>query len=199
MFRLRITGNIGFEFWMDVPGYEGLYQASTYGRGVNLKTGKYFYAKPCPYVVWSMYKNGIKEHHNAQLWLARTFLPVPDNLRHLIGKYYPSGKPMLEVNHKNEDKSDNRIENLEWCTKSYNDKYGTRMNRIYKHYYKRGKPINQYTKEGVFVKSWKSAAEIEKATNYCNGNISKCCLGKNKTAYGFIWKFKENCEIEREA
>ena len=53
------------------------------------------------------------------------------------------------------------------------------------------KPVNQYTQDGEFVNTWPSVAEVERELGFARSNISTCCLGKYKQAYGFIWKYKE--------
>lgn len=109
----------------------------------------------------------------AHRFIASCFLPNPQNL------------PC--VNHKNEIKDDNRVENLEWCDHKYNDNYGTRNKRVAE---SKSKKVLQYTKDGVLVKEWVSAKEIGRVFGYHTGYIAACCKGKYKTAYDFIWKYK---------
>ena len=54
------------------------------------------------------------------------------------------------------------------------------------------KPVSQFDLNGKFIRDWKSARDIQRELNISQGNISKCCLGQYKQAYGFIWKYKEN-------
>lgn len=54
------------------------------------------------------------------------------------------------------------------------------------------KSVNQYAKDGTFIKEWPSMMEIERVLGFRNQNISRCCKGKRKTAYKFIWKYKED-------
>lgn len=100
----------------------------------------------------------------------------------------------LEVNHIDGNKQNNRIDNLEWCSKSYNQKHsyiiGLKENKKnYDNY--RSKNICQYNLDGVFIKKWANKRDIERTLGYSNANIAKCCKGQYKTSYGYIWKYKE--------
>lgn len=119
----------------------------------------------------------------AHRFIASCFLPNPQNLP--------------EINHKNEIKSDNRVENLEWCTRSYNNNYGSHNkkvgetnSKVQRNDPKKSKKVLQYTKDGVFVKEWASSHEIERVLGFANQYISACCRGKVKSAYNHIWKHK---------
>lgn len=92
----------------------------------------------------------------------------------------------LQVNHINEDKSDNRFENLNLMTRKENMNYGTRNERARK---ARSKPVAQYDMEGNLIQVWPSASEVERVLGYFQGGISMCCNGKGKTYKGFIWKY----------
>ena len=110
------------EEWRDIEGYEGLYQVSNLGRVKSLNfnhTKKERVLKGNPdkdgYLRVTLFKNGRKTYRIHQL-VALVFIPNPNN--------YPV------INHKNENPSDNRVENLEWCTIAYNNCYGNRLKRV---------------------------------------------------------------------
>lgn len=104
--------------------------------------------------------------------VAQAFIPNPNNL------------PC--VNHKNEVKTDNKVENLEWCTHKYNCNYGTRNEKIKD---KLGKPVYQINKDGLIIKYYKSISEAARSVDRNITCIYDCCIGKQKTSAGFYWKF----------
>lgn len=166
------------EIWCPVKNYEGLYEVSDKGRVKSIGYGDYRILRPLKtkngYLrVW-ICKNGEKEKCYIHRLVAQTFIHNPNNLP--------------EVNHKDEDKTNNSVQNLEWCDQKYNINYGTRTQRQSE---KLSKPILQYTKSGKLVREWKSLHDVERNLGYNHCSISKCCKGKLKSAYNFIWKFKD--------
>ena len=93
------------------------------------------------------------------------------------------------MNHKDEDKTNNTVDNLEWCTHEYNVNYGTRNKKVAE---KLSKPVLQYTLDGEFVKEYISLMECYRKNGFNCSNISKCCrkLEHYKSAYGYIWRYK---------
>lgn len=191
------------EIWKPIKDYEGLYEVSNYGnvrsvdrvvicsdgrkclwKGRILKPAKcgngYFFCVLC--------KNGKTENALIHRLVAEAFIPNPDNL------------PF--INHKDEIKTNNRVflkkdgsvdldkSNLEWCTRSYNVNYGTAIQR---RLIKLSKPVLQLdTNTGHVVSEYPSTAEAARQLNIHQGNISNCCIGKQKTAYGYKWRYRED-------
>ena len=165
------------EIWCPVKNYESLYEVSDQGRVKSIGYGKERILKPFRnkggYLLVGLCKNGEQKKCKVHRLVAQTFIPNPDNLP--------------EVNHKDEDKENNSVQNLEWCTDKYNTNYGTRTQRQAE---KLSKPVLQYTKSGEFVKDWKSNQDIEQKLGNNHGNISIYCNGKRKSSNGFVWKYK---------
>ena len=181
--------DILIEKWHDIRGYEGLYQISNLGRVKSvertvpsgLKNSGYRTVRErikrqrvaengyCYVLLW---KNGKSKLHLIHRLVAEAFVPNPDNLP--------------QVNHKDENKLKNIYTNLEWCTAKYNINYGTGTK---KRSYQRSKKLYQLSKDGEVIKIWSSTHEVHKQTGYSQGNISSCCIGNRKTAYGYIWKY----------
>jgi hypothetical protein len=165
------------EIWKDIPNYEGLYQASNLG---NIKSLNYNHTKKEKilktrldtrgYEIIELRNKGKRGFHRVHRLVAQAFIPNPDN--------YP------QINHKDENKLNNCVDNLEWCDNDYNAHYGTHYNRIKEKLYK---PVCQYNLNGVFIKSFNSLSEAQKAIG--TTHISDVCRGKRKTAGGYIWRY----------
>jgi hypothetical protein len=179
------------EIWKDVIGFEDAFQVSNLGRikrkafnfnifnGVNsfrkahivkpqLRVGGYYH-------VSLSYKGKVYTKLVHRL-VAMAFIPNPNN--------YP------QVNHKDEDKANNCVENLEWCTAKYNSNYGTRVER-----HKRlvGKTVRQIDSEiGICIKTYFSMGEASEKTGIDRGSINNCCLGNRKSAGGYKWEYGDN-------
>lgn len=129
------------------------------------------------YYAVKLSKDGIIKQFRVHRLVAQAFIPNPDNLP--------------QVNHINENKFDNRVENLEWCTNEYNLLYGSHYTNVSKTMTngKTSKKVNQLTLDGELARVWPSVNEITRQTGMSHQNISACCCGKRKSAYGFIWEY----------
>ena len=108
------------EDWKDIPGYEGLYVVSNNGRVMNVRSGRVLrgIVNNLGYIMVGLSKSGKVKMISVHRLVAEAFIKNPDNLR--------------EVNHKDEDKSNNNVDNLEWCDRKYNVNYGSRMDKVRK-------------------------------------------------------------------
>lgn len=162
------------EIWKDIKGYENLYQVSNLGRVKSKR--KILKAINGEYLKVGLSKNGKQNTLYIHRLVAKTFISNFEN------------KP--QVNHKDENKHNNCVENLEWVTFKENMNYGTKQDResLLKTRYN----VLQYDLNGNFIRKWNNLREITKNTKYKKSNIQYCCKGKQKTAYGYIWKY---CQI----
>lgn len=188
------------EIWKDIPEYEGLYQVSNWGRVKSLK-GKEKILKLQPnsngYLRIGLSKNGNVIYFFVHRLVASVFLKNDNN--------HPC------VNHKDENPSNNHVDNLEFCTHEYNMNYGTIIERKRKSmkgkfdgnnnpFYgqkhteeskkKMSTPIIQYSKENVFIKEFESITQASIELNILKTSICNCLKGKSKHCNGFIWRYK---------
>ena len=111
--------------------------------------------------------------------LSRNKVEIGKNIHRLVAEaFIPNPKNLPEVNHIDENPSNNCVENLEWCTHKYNINYGIR-----------GKKAIQYDLQGNKIKEWNSAKEASDFLNIKPTAICSCRSGKRKTAGGFKWTY----------
>lgn len=107
--------------------------------------------------------------------------------------FMPHTHDLVFINHKNENKSDNRVENLEWCSAQYNSNYGTCQQRRAESVreLRRGRivDVDQYDINGTFIKSYHTKGELDDS-GFCVKTILRCCRRQQETANGYVWRFK---------
>ena len=170
------------EIWKDIAGYEGLYQVSNLGRVRSVKHGKI-----------RLLKLGTDGHGYFQIKFSRGGKMKEFPVHRLVAEAFipnPSNFPV--VNHKDENPANNTVNNLEWCTVKYNTNYGSCQGRRSAKILNGplAKAVLQYDKSGNLVSEWPSVLEVQRQTGFVQSSISRCCLGKHKSAYGYIWKYK---------
>lgn len=161
--------------WKPIPEYENLYEINSKGeiRSLCKRYSKTpIILKQCigskGYKNVTLCKNQKQTTFNVHRLVATVFIPNPNNL------------PC--VNHKDENKLNNDVSNLEWCSYYHNNVYGSRLTK-------------SATKRSVPVmcveinKTYSSASAVQRETGICQSHISQCCNGKRKTAGGYHWKF----------
>ena len=186
------------EIWKDIPEYEGLYQVSNLGRVKSLKR----LDKRNRIVKEKILKHGIDTNGYHLVKLYKYDKPRTLKVHRLICQVFiQNPNNYTEVNHKDEDKSNNCVDNLEWCTRKYNVNYGNRTNKAKNHpncKHRLGvlgkdnpnsKIVIQYTKDGEFIKSWNCTHEVERKLGVRSSSVSACARGNIKSAGGFIWKY----------
>lgn len=170
------------EIWKDIEGFEGLYQVSNMGRVRSLdrtdKNGQFRKGRVLAdkhnnrgYHLVSLCRDGDTKYRLIHRLVAIAFLDNPNNLP--------------EVNHKDENKANNSVSNLEWCTRPYNMTYGTRIKRVAK---ANEHPIYVVTNSGhhYFFDSTKKAVELLRLDG---SNVSECLHDKRKHHHGFTFEW----------
>ncbi len=164
------------EVWKDIEGYEGFYQVSNLGRVKSLRTMKYSHIQKCAihvnrekilkpypdtkkYLIVDLKRNGKRDTRKVHRLVASAFIANEN--------HYP------QVNHKDENKQNNNVENLEWCTAQYNTTYGTAKSRMAE---KMRKKVVQVSASGAIVNQWDSMQEAAKDLKVKAGTITLWCL-----------------------
>lgn len=158
------------EEWRDIKDYENLYAVSDKGRVMNLKSGRILKAgvnSHC-YEWVALCKDGKVKQCTIHRLVAEAFLENPNNLP--------------QVNHVDEDPTNNDVRNLAWVTASQNNRHSA---------HKRSCKISQYSIDGEYIREWESFKEIERELGFNKGFINMCCKGKQKTAYGYRWEYAD--------
>lgn len=176
------------EEWRDIQGFEGKYQVSNLGRVRNIKfLGHPRSAKQERILSPKLKRDGYLSVHLSEgkadfhpavhRLVAQAFIENPDNLP--------------QVNHKDENKTNNRVDNLEWCTNLYNTRYGTGQIRAHEHKKKPILKLDMQTKEILKEYAGATDAAIEMFGIPEKKNaITACARGKLRSAFGFSWKYK---------
>ena len=166
------------EIWKPIKGYEGLYEVSNFGRIKSLKFGKERIIKGSKdkygYLQVGLSKNNKSKTFKVHRLVAEAFIDNTDNLP--------------QVNHKDENPSNNVVSNLEWCDAKYNCNYGSHREKQINSQQKR--KILQYDLEGNLIKEWVSINECDR-NGFDKGAVWRCCNGFHKQRYNSIWKYKE--------
>ena len=172
--------NMKGEIWKDIENYEGYYMVSNMGRIKSLNyrhTGKEGILKGNDngdgYLQVKLLKDDKGKNYKIHRLVAQAFLDNSNNLP--------------EVNHRDENKQNNCVQNLEWCDRAYNNNYGTRTEKTCK-------PVFSVDKESGLIMWWQSANEAERCTGINHSNIIKCCQGKRKSVGNHTWFYDDDNE-----
>lgn len=172
------------EIWLPIKGYEGRYEVSNIGNVNSLNYENKGYAK--------LLKPGVTKKGYLYVYLTKNGKEKKFFIHRIVAEaFIPNWFDYSQVNHIDEDKTNNHVDNLEWCSAKENSNHGTRNKRISEKNTngKKSKSVLQYTKTGEFVKEWPSASECGR-NGFGRSFVCMCCRGDRKTAYGFIWKYK---------
>ncbi len=186
------------EEWKDIEGYEGLYQVSDWGRVRRLDTEIEAYSFNAKRKIKYFRKGRIlklimdKDGYLC-INLCKSNKIVIQKVHRLVAKaFIPNPNDLPEVNHKDECKSNNFKENLEWCNRSHNMKWNDLSLRIgekLKNKPETSKKVYQYSINGELLAVFASTREAERQ-GYNHGSISNCVNGRVKTYKGCLWKYE---------
>ena len=155
------------EIWVNIPHYKD-YQVSNYGNVRHITNKKIHYYKlhkdTRGYIQVPIKKNKKMKMFLVHRLVAEAFIPNPNNYK--------------EINHIDEDKTNNNVDNLQWCDRQYNNDYSL------------SKPVLQFDKKKLKIAEYKSISEASRQTGINLTQISRCCRNKAKMANGYIWRFK---------
>lgn len=166
------------EVWKSIDGFPN-YLVSNLGRVKSLSfnhSGKERILKPSfnhnGYLRISLTNEKGKKTFKVHRLVALAFIPNPDNLP--------------QVNHKDENKQNNNVDNLEWCSPKYNSNYGT---GIFRYTSKISIPIIQLTLDGDYVSCYRSSHDAARITGYNQQSINKCCRNELNKTHGYKWLY----------
>lgn len=162
--------------WKSIKGYEGLYEISENGE---IRNAKGFIKKPKPD------KDGY-----FKIWLSKNSKKRPYFIHRLVAVEFVENtyeKPI--VNHIDGTKVNNHYSNLEWCTRSENDKHAFQLGLRKVTCGGTSKCVSQYDLNGNFITKYNSISHASRETDVPITSISNCINKKNKTAGGYIWEF----------
>lgn len=166
------------EEWKEIDGFDGAYLVSTAGRIISLVRGNRRELKG------SLNGDGYRE-----ITLTKQGKPVRRYVHRLVAETFipnPWGKPC--VNHRDYDRSNNAVSNLEWVTYYENSEYSYER-VVAASREKSCKPVIQYDKRGNFIHRYESLSEAGRETGVNVGHIGRCVKGYEKTAGGYIWRY----------
>lgn len=190
--------NLLNEEWRNIEGYEGLYQVSNYGRVRSFKYKSIRILKPSAtstqkYFVLTLSNNNIKKYTTVHRLVAKAFVANPNN--------YPI------INHKDCNKHNNKAENLEWCTISYNMLHAIKNGKVNIEYLKSISPrrygkqnhmsraVFVYGLDDKYIGRFDCIREAKDSLNINSSNASthivQCCKGKRNKAYGYKWRYAD--------
>lgn len=181
------------EIWKDIKGYEGLYQVSNLGNVKSINHYNKFGEKTILYKGKVLKQQIIKTNGYLSVNLSKNGKTKKFLVHRLVAEaFITNSNNYLVINHIDENKLNNSLDNLEWCTYLYNNNYGEHSEKISTTRSKnKNKKVYQYDLKGNLIKIFNNSMEAKKIMGYKNNSITRCCRKLQKTTGGFIWKYKD--------
>nr|UVX77624.1 MAG: zinc-binding loop region of homing endonuclease [Bacteriophage sp.] len=215
------------EIWKDIKGFEGLYKISNFGRIKNVPhwvTRKYYKPTTGDHIEDKLYikeviinpkkkyyhKNrGITDYFYYGVSLRKDGKYYNKTIHRLVAEaFIPNPNNLPCVNHKDENRLNNNVENLEWCTYQHNNTWKDRLKKSLETFNtnpKNRRKVYQYTKDGMFIREYESVkdAVVEMGLK-CSSGIYLSCNSNNCYPRGFKWSFnppslEEYCSLKKMA
>lgn len=169
------------ELWEDILDFEDFYEASGQGRIRNTKTGR-------------IIKQGMNKYGYPQVCVSKYGKHYTITVAKCVWTAFNGKVPEgMQINHINEDKTDNRLENLNLMTPKENNNWGTHNERMKKSL---SRTVQQYSRDGKLLKTYKSLRTAAEETGYSRGYLSDCCKGKFKICHGSVWKYAQTGQTQ---
>lgn len=173
------------ETWKDIVGYEGLYQVSSCGRVKSFRKWK---KASCPdeYIL----KQSLNNTGYYQVMLYTKDSRKKFLVHRLVAEaFIENPKQLPYINHIDENRTNNSVENLEWCTARYNNTYGT---GTFRRMLSKGFPVEQRLVNGQLLATYVTSSIAQKITGISRKEITSCIRGDSQSAGGFIWTKPQN-------
>lgn len=173
-YSLSIYILLGGYMWKKIKDHHN-YSVNDYGEIRNDRTGRM-----------------LKPHLTYNGYLRVTLDGAKLRVHRIVAEAFISNdKNFPQINHKDGDKTNNQVDNLEWCTAKQNTKhaYENGLRTISYTNIKTPKPIVQMTLDGTIIGRYDSIMQASRRYGYNDSNLSKACKGVQQTAYGYKWQY----------
>lgn len=190
---IGILHNVIGECWKPVKGFPA-YLVSNRGRVWSLnrdeKWGEYYRTRQGRFLIPRLGNQGylyVGLCKNGKVYTKKIHRLVAEN-------FIPNPHGYSVVNHRDEDRTNNDVNNLEWCTTAYNVTYGGAKRKVKDTFFENGvsKRVCQYDLQGNLIATYRSIADAVRITNSNGGAICSCCKGLRNKTNGFTWKYEED-------
>lgn len=192
------------EIWKDIEGYEGLYQISNLGRIRSLDRVVVTKRNTRTNLKGMLLKSTKDRDGYLQVVLSKQSKLTTVKVHRVVAKHFidnPENK--TQINHLNGVKNDNRVENINWCTNSENNKhaYDTNLKKPRGKWISldwNAKKVEQYDLKNNFICSYDSIAKASNALGISKTSISRCCSGHSKTTIKYVFKYATKSNQEKQ-
>lgn len=191
------TEHISIEIWKSVVGFEGLYEVSSFGRIRSIDKDSTKFGKLYGRRNGKILKQNILNSGYLYVMLSKKSKKYIRLVHRLVAEsFIPNIKNFPVVNHRDENRLNNRVDNLEWCTYLYNSRYGTAIEKLKQNIKRRFNvsvvQLDLYS--DTIIQEFESPTDAKLKSNgkFDQSAIRRCCIGNQKSHNGFRWCYKKN-------